>query len=87
MGYIYYLQGADFYDRANVEEHEATRDELLKLGKEKYDEAIPALEKAYELNDENPTVKFETLDMLQRIYYKEQMMDQYERVKELKNTL
>ena len=49
MGYIYYLQGADFYDRANVEEHEATRDALLKLGKEKYEMAIPALEKAYRI--------------------------------------
>ena len=85
VGYIYYLQGADFYDRSNTEEHEPTRQQLIILGKEKYGEAILALEKAYELNDENPTVKFETLDILQRIYYKEQMMDQYERVKELKN--
>ncbi|MCK4749210.1 MAG: tetratricopeptide repeat protein [Bacteroidales bacterium] len=84
LGYIYYLQGADFYDRSNTEEHEPTRDQLLELGKEKYTEAIPALEKAYELNEENATVKFETLDLLQRIYYKEQMMDQYDRVKELK---
>ncbi len=87
MGYIYYLQGADFYDRSNTEEHEPTRDQLLILGKEKYAEAIPALEKAYTLNEENPSVKYETLDILQRIYYKEQMMDQYERVKELKNSL
>ncbi len=84
LGFIYYLQGADFYDRANEEEHEATREKLLELGKEKYDEAIPTLEKAYELNEENEAVKFETLDLLQRIYYKEQMMDHYERVKELK---
>ena len=87
MGYIYYLQGADFYDRSNVEEHEATRNELLKLGEEKYHEAIPALEKAYELNMDNPSVKYETLDILQRIYYKEQLMDEYERVKELKENL
>ena len=87
LGYIYYLQGQDYYDRANSEEHDATREELLKLGKEKYGEAIPVLEKAYELNDENPNVKVETLDLLQRIYYKEQMMDQYERVKEPKNTI
>ncbi|MEN8229329.1 MAG: tetratricopeptide repeat protein [Bacteroidota bacterium] len=87
MGYIYYLQGADFYDRSNTEEHEATRDRLLELGKEKYAEAIPALEKAYELNVENETVKFETLDLLQRIYYKEQMMEQYERVKGLKENM
>ncbi len=84
IGYIYYLQGADFYDRSNTEEHVATRERLLELGKEKYGEAIPVLEKAYELNTENETVKFETLDLLQRIYYKEQMIEQYERVKELK---
>jgi tetratricopeptide (TPR) repeat protein len=84
VGYIYYLQGADFYDRANVEEDEGMRDQLLKLGKEKYTEAIPTLEKAYKLNDENSTVRFETLDLLQRIYYKEQMMEDYERVKDLK---
>lgn len=87
MGYIYYLQGADFYDRANVEDDEATRKRLNELGKEKYDQAIPILEKAYELNEENPTVKYETLDILQRIYYKEQMMDEYERVKALKQNL
>lgn len=87
MGYIYYLQGADFYERSNTEEHVPTRDQLIELGKEKYSEAIPVLEKAFELNTENDIVRFETLDLLQRIYYKEQMMEQYERVKELKNTL
>lgn len=87
MGYIYYLQGEDFYDRSNTEEHDATREKLLELGKEKYTKAIPALEKAFELNDENSTVKFETLDLLQRIYYKEQMMDQYDRVKGLKENM
>ena len=87
MGYIYYLQGADFYERANEEQHDATRERLLELGTEKYNEAIPVLEKSFELNDENSTVKFETLDLLQRIYYKEQMMDQYERVKTLKEEL
>ncbi|HER07350.1 MAG TPA: tetratricopeptide repeat protein [Bacteroides sp.] len=87
MGYIYYLQGADFYERANVENDDATRKVLNELGKEKYDQAIPILEKAYTLNNENPTVKFETLDILQRIYYKEQMMDEYERVKALKQEL
>jgi tetratricopeptide (TPR) repeat protein len=87
VGYIYYLQGADFYDRSNTEEHEPTRAKLIELGKEKYQEAIPALEKAYELNDANAPVRYETLDLLQRIYYKEQMMDQYNRVKELKENL
>ncbi|MCP4312965.1 MAG: tetratricopeptide repeat protein [Bacteroidetes bacterium] len=87
MGYIYYLQGADFYERSNTEEHEGTREQLLELGKEKYTESIPALEKAFTLNEDNADVKFETLDLLQRIYYKEQMMEEYERVKDLKDTL
>jgi tetratricopeptide (TPR) repeat protein len=87
MGYIYYLQGADFYERASLEEHEPTRMRLLELGKEKYMESIPLLEKAYKLNAVNTDVKFETLDLLQRMYYKEQMMDDYNRVKELKNQL
>ncbi len=87
LGYIYYLQGADFYDRANEEVHEPTRLRLLELGKEKYRQAIPILEKSYALNDVNATVKYETLDLLQRIYYKEQMMDEYERVKALKTDI
>jgi tetratricopeptide (TPR) repeat protein len=87
MGYIYYLQGADFLDRSNEEQNDATREKLIEMGKEKYQTAIPILEKAYELNEENQTVKFETLDLLQRIYYKEEMTEQYERVKELKNNL
>ena len=87
MGYIYYLQGADFFERSNEETDEPTRDKLIELGKEKYQTAIPILEKAFELNDENETVKYETLDLLQRIYYKEEMTEQYERVKDLKNNL
>lgn len=87
MGYIYYLQGADFFDRSNEETHDATREKLIELGKEKYQASIPILEKSYELNNDNEEVKFETLDLLQRIYYKEEMTEQYERVKELKNNM
>jgi tetratricopeptide (TPR) repeat protein len=87
MGYIYYLQGADFYERANEETHEPTRIRLLELGSSKYKEAIPILEKAVALNTENTSVKYESLDLLQRMYYKEQMMEDYERVKELKANL
>ncbi len=87
LGYIYYLQGADFFERSHEETHEATREKLIELGKEKYQAAIPILEKAYEQNEDNEDVKFETLDLLQRIYYKEEMTEQYERVKELKNNM
>lgn len=85
LGYIYYLQGADYYERSNTEENENIRKQLLELGEERYHLAIPALEKAVELNTgKNPEVKYETLDLLQRIYYKEQRMDDYERVKKMK---
>lgn len=87
MGFIFYLQGADFYDRSNEEEHEPTRARLIELGEEKYHEAIPVLEKAYELNTTNESVRYETLDLLQRMYYKEQMMDEYNRVKSLKENM
>ena len=87
LGYIYYLQGADFYDRSSEEKGDATRAKLIELGKEKYMTAIPVLEKAYKLNETNTNVKFETLDLLQRVYYKEQMTEEYERVKELKANL
>lgn len=87
LGYIYYLQGADFFERSHDETHEATRAKLIELGSEKYQAAIPILEKAYELNNENENVKFETLDLLQRIYYKEEMTTEYERVKEMKTNM
>jgi len=87
LGYIYYLQGADFFERSNEETDDGLRGQLIELGKEKYQAAIPVLEKAYKLNNDNTEVKFESLDLLQRIYYKEGMTEQYERVKELKNNL
>jgi tetratricopeptide (TPR) repeat protein len=87
LGYIYYLQGADFFDRSNDEKDDAVRNKLIELGEEKYQAAIPILEKAYSLNEDNESVKYETLDLLQRIYYKEEMTEQYERVKALKENL
>jgi len=87
LGFIYYLQGADFFDRSNEETDEDLRNRLIEAGNEKYQEAIPILEKSYELNDENREVKYETLDILQRIYYKLEMTEQYERVRDLKNTI
>ena len=87
LGYIYYLQGADFFDRSNEETDEDLRGRLIEAGNEKYQAAIPIMEKAYELNNDNRDVKYEALDILQRIYYKLEMNDQYERIKELKNTI
>ena len=87
LGYIYYLQGADFFDRSNDEQDANIRDQLIELGNEKYQAAIPILEKAFQLNKDNREVQYETLDLLQRIYYKQEMNDQYERVRDLKNEL
>ena len=87
LGYIYYLQGADFFDRSNEETDDGMRARLIEAGNDKYQEAIPILEKSYELNEENREVKYETLDILQRIYYKLEMTEQYERVRDLKNTI
>ena len=87
LGYIYYLQGADFFERSNEETEEGMRNRLIEAGNEKYQASIPVLEKAYELNEENREVKYETLDLLQRIYYKLEMNEQYERVRDLKNTI
>jgi len=81
------LKGADFYERASLEEDDKTREKLNELGKENYMEAIPMLEKAFKFNEANRDVKYETLDLLQRIYYKLQMMDEYNRVKKMKNEL
>jgi len=85
LGYIYFLQGQDYYDRSNDETNDARRKKMIELGHEKYQEAIPILNKSYELNTSNSSVQWETLDVLQRIYYKEQMMDKYEEVKRLKS--
>ena len=87
LGYIYYLQGADFFDRSNEETDEDMRNRLIEAGDEKYQAAIPILEKAFQLNTDNVEVKFETLDLLQRIYYKQEMTEEYERVRDLKNNL
>lgn len=87
LGYIYYLQGADFFDRSNEETEEGMRNRLIEAGNEKYQAAIPILEKAFQLNEDNVEVKFETLDLLQRIYYKQEMTEEYERVRDLKNNL
>jgi tetratricopeptide (TPR) repeat protein len=87
LGYIYYLQGADFFERSNEETDEGMRTRLIEAANEKYQASIPVLEKSYELNEDSSEVKYETLDLLQRIYYKLEMNEQYERVKELKNTI
>lgn len=78
MGFIFYLQGQDLFTRAGDEKDKKFREQLLVVGTEKYNQALPNLEKALELNKINKEIRKETLDTLKRVYYKLQMMDKYE---------
>ena len=79
-GFIFFLQGQDLFTRAGDEKDKKYREEMLAVGTEKYNLALPNLEKALELNNINKEIKKETLDTLKRVYYKLQMMDKYEEV-------
>ena len=83
LGYIYFRQGENYYETANQEEEEEIRNQYIEAAKEKYALAIPLLEKSFELNDENAEMKYDTLDVLKRIYYKERMTEDYDRVSRL----
>lgn len=86
IGYIYFLQGQDFFERAGDEKDKRFREELIVLGNENYEKALPNLEKALELNTTNKDIQKETLDTLKRVYYKLQMTEKYDEATEkLKN--
>ncbi len=80
MGFIYFLQGQDLFNQAGLERDAAARKQINELATEKYNEAIPMLEKAVDLNSENPEIKKESLDVLKRIYYKLQMDEKYKNI-------
>ncbi|MGC9344739.1 MAG: tetratricopeptide repeat protein, partial [Bacteroidales bacterium] len=80
IGFIYFLQGQDIFSQAGLEQDTKRREEINNIAVEKYEEALPMLQKAYELNDVNMDIKCETLDVLKRIYYKLGMEDDYNRV-------
>jgi tetratricopeptide (TPR) repeat protein len=80
IGFIYFLQGQDIFSQAGLEQDKQLREEITKIATEKYQDALPMLQKAYELNDANMEIKCETLDVLKRIYYKLGMEDDYNRV-------
>lgn len=80
IGFIYFLQGQDIFSQAGLEQDTKRREEINNIAVEKYEEALPMLQKAYELNDVNMDIKCETLDVLKRIYYKLGMEDDYDRV-------
>jgi tetratricopeptide (TPR) repeat protein len=78
IGYIYFLQGQDLFARAGDEKDMAYREKMIKLGTEDYQKALPNMEKALELNQNNKDIQKETLDTLKRLYYKLQMTEKYD---------
>ncbi len=69
-GYVNYAVGADYFERESYEEDKDLRDQLNKTGTEYYEAAVEKLEKAYDLSQNDPTIKKQSLDLLKRIYYK-----------------
>jgi tetratricopeptide (TPR) repeat protein len=80
IGFIYFLQGQDIFSQAGMEQDVERRKEINKIATEKYEQALPNLEKALELNEANMEIKRETLDVLKRIYYKLGMTEKYNEV-------
>jgi len=78
IGYIYFLQGQDLFERAGDEKDKVYREEMITLGNENYNKSLPNLEKALELNTSNRDIQRETLDTLKRVYYKLQMTEKYD---------
>ena len=81
-GFIYFLLGQEFYNRAGEEKDIKNRDLLNKEGHSNYEKAIPLLEKAAELSITDKNIVIESLETLKRVYYKLQMMDEYNSVSE-----
>lgn len=80
LGFIYFLQGQEYFNQAGLEKDLKYRAEINEIGVTKYKECIPLLEKAAELNSTNKDMKRETLDTLKRVYYKLEMSDKYDEV-------
>lgn len=87
IGFIYFLQGQDIFSQAGLEQDTERRKEITEIATEKYEQALPMLEKALKLNEENAEIKRETLDVLKRIYYKLGMTEKYDEVTKKLNNL
>ncbi len=87
LGLIYFLQGQDIFKQSGEEKDPNRRDQINKIATDKYNDAIPMLEKALNLNTSNTEIKKETLDLLKRIYYKLGMTDKYNDVVNQLNNL
>ncbi len=69
-GYVNYAVGANYFEQESYEEDEEFRKELNEKGVEYYERAIEKLEKAYDISEDDLTLRRESLDLLKRIYYK-----------------
>jgi len=77
IGALYYNNAVVMYDEANLIEDLKAYNEAKAKADEELKKAIPPMEKAYEINPEERA----TLETLQTIYYRLQMLDKYEEVK------
>jgi hypothetical protein len=82
LGFIYFLQGQDFFSQAGLEKDLKRRAQINEIATEKYQESIPLLENAVKYNDNNADLLRETYDTLKRVYYKLEMTDKYNEVNE-----
>ena len=87
IGFIYFLIGQDFFNRAGSEKDTKIRELLNKEGNDNYNKAMPMLEKSIDMNKDDKNIKRESYDTLKRIYYKLQLMDKYNDANEKLKTL
>jgi len=78
IGALYYNSAVEMYEEANTIENLKEYNEAKAKADEELKKAIPPMEKAYEINPEERA----TLETLQTIYYRLQMIDKYEEVKQ-----
>lgn len=79
IGALYYNNAVEMYEEANKIEILKAYNEAKAKADEELQKAIPMMEKAYEINPEERA----TLETLQTIYYRLQMLDKYEEVKQI----
>jgi tetratricopeptide (TPR) repeat protein len=77
IGALYFNNAVELYDKANKLEDLKAYNEAKKVADEELKKAIEPMEKAYQID---PTEKA-TLETLQTIYYRLQMLDKYEEAK------
>ena len=78
IGALHYNNAVELYDVANTKEDLDEYNAAKKIADEELEKTIPPMEKAHELRPNDRAV----LETLQTVYYRLQMMEKYEEVKE-----